>query len=59
MKEQTEEENLVISLLDKIKIAGSEKATIDTLYFLDIDLANTPDDGRLAQKVTIENPQKI
>jgi ferritin len=59
VKEQTEEENLVISLLDKIKIAGSEKATIDTLYFLNIDLANTLDDGRLAQKVTIENPQKI
>jgi len=45
VKEQTEEENLAISLLDKIKIAGGEKATIDALYLFDKDLENTPDDA--------------
>jgi ferritin len=53
VKEQTEEENLTFSFLDKIKIAGSEKATRDILYLLDIDLANTPDGGRLAEEVII------
>ena len=38
VKEQTEEENLAISLLDKIKIAGGEKATDDALYVFDNDL---------------------
>ncbi len=56
VNEQTEEENLAISLLDKIKIAGGEKAKVDTLYLFDKDLENTPDDARLAQEVTTENP---
>ncbi len=56
VKEQTEEENLAISLLDKIKIAGGEKATGDALYALDKELEKTPDDARLAQEVTTENP---
>ena len=56
VKEQTEEENLAISLLDKIKIAGGEKATGDALYSLDKDFEKTPDDARLAQDVTADNP---
>jgi ferritin len=56
VKEQTEEENLAISLLDKIKMAGGEKATRDVLYLFDKDLENTPDDARLAQEVTTDNP---
>jgi len=56
VKEQTEEENLAISLLDKIKIAGGEKATSDALYIFDKDLEKTPSDFRLAQEVTTENP---
>ena len=56
VKEQTEEENLAISLLDKIKIAGGEKATDDALYVFDKDLEQTPDDVRLAQDVTTDNP---
>ena len=56
VKEQTEEENLAISLLDKIKIAGGEKATGDALYSLDKDLENTSGDVRLAQDVTTDNP---
>jgi len=56
VKEQTEEENLAISLLDKIKIAGGEKATSNALYELDKDLGKTPSDARLAQEVTTDNP---
>ena len=54
--EQTEEENLALSLLDKIKISGGEKATSDALYALDKDLETMPDDERLAQDVTTDNP---
>jgi len=56
VKEQTEEENLAIDLMDKIKIAGGKDAKDDVLYSLDRDLGNTPDDARLAQDVTTDNP---
>lgn len=56
VKEQTEEETLAINLLDKIKIAGGEEINNDALYVLDKDLEKTPDDARLAQDVTVENP---
>ncbi len=56
VKEQTEEENLAISLLDKIKIAGGEKATADALYVLDKDLEKTSGNVRLAEDVTTLNP---
>ena len=56
VKEQTEEETLALNLLDKIKIAGGEKATGDVLYALDRDLERTPDDAELAETKTAENP---
>jgi len=56
VKEQTEEETLALSLLDKIKIAGGEQAKSDALYTLDRDLEKTPDDAKLAQDATTENP---
>jgi ferritin len=56
VKEQTEEETLALELLDKLKIAGGDKATDNTLYSLDRDLASAPDDARAAQDVTAENP---
>ena len=56
VKEQTEEETLALDLLDKIKIAGGDKISSDALYSLDRDLESTPDDARLAQDVTTENP---
>src|ERR1700712_3663784 len=55
VKEQTEEETLALSLLDKIKIAGGEKVDPNSLYTLDRDLEVTPDDARLAQDVTTDN----
>src|ERR1700757_2710317 len=56
VKEQTEEETLELSLLDKIKIAGGANAQDDALYSLNQELAKTPDDAILAQDVTVENP---
>jgi ferritin len=56
VKEQTEEETLALNLLDKIKIAGGEKATGEALYALDRDLEKTPDDAEQAETKTAENP---
>ena len=56
VKEQTEEETLALSLLDKIKIAGGEKATPEALYELNKDLEKTPNDATLAQDVTTDKP---
>ena len=56
VKEQTEEETLALSLLDKIKIAGGKNIDSHSLYSLDRDLQTTPDDATLAQDVTAENP---
>ncbi len=56
VKEQTEEEMLVMNLLNKMKIAGGEKITNDALYSFDKDLENTPGETRPAQDVTAANP---
>src|SRR5580698_9522244 len=56
VKEQIEEETLALDLLDKLKIAGGEKANSSTLYSLDRDLEKTPDDAKSAQDVTADNP---
>ena len=56
VKEQTEEETLVMSLLNKMKIAGADKISGEALYSLDRDLVNTPDEARPAQEITTNNP---
>jgi ferritin len=56
VKEQTEEETMVLSMLDKLKIAGGEKASGESLYALDRDMKTTDDDAELAQDKTVENP---
>ena len=56
VKEQTEEETLAMNLIDRIKTAGGEKMDPTSLYTLDRDLETTPDDARLAQDVTTDNP---
>jgi ferritin len=56
VKEQTEEETLALNLLDKIKIAGGEKASDSALYALDRELKTKPDDATLAQDITADNP---
>ena len=56
VKEQVEEETLALNLLDKIKIAGGVHAKDTVLYALDRDLAGLPDEARLAEDVTADNP---
>jgi ferritin len=56
VKEQTEEETLALSLLDKIRIAGGEKASGSSLYSLDRDLQITPDDATLAEDKSTTKP---
>ena len=56
VKEQTEEETLAIDLLDKIKIAGGEKASDSALFALNKELETKPDEAVLAQDVTVEKP---
>ena len=56
VKEQTEEESLALNLLDKIKVAGGENATSASLYELNRELEKAPDDAKLAQEATTENP---
>jgi ferritin len=55
VKEQTEEETLAMTLLDKLKIAGGEKVSSIALYSLDRDLEKAPDRVTSAQDVTAEN----
>jgi ferritin len=56
VKEQTEEETLIMDMLDKFKIAGGEKASGSSLYSIDRDLKSTPDEAELAQEKTVEEP---
>jgi len=56
VKEQTEEETLALDLLDKLKIAGGDKASSESLYDLDRDLSTAPDDATAAQDVTADKP---
>ncbi|HLX91734.1 MAG TPA: ferritin [Puia sp.] len=56
VKEQTEEETLALNLLDKIRIAGGEKASGSSLYSIDRDLHGEPDDARLAEEKSAIDP---
>jgi ferritin len=56
VKEQNEEETLIMNMLDKLKIAGKEKSSDEILYVIDRDLKNTPDEADLAREKTVEKP---
>jgi ferritin len=56
VKEQIEEETLAMDLIDKLKIAGGDRATDESLFNLDKTLGKTPDDEELARNATSENP---
>lgn len=57
VKEQIEEEKLVMDLLDKLKIAGGPKATDESLFNLDSQLAKEPDSVPLARDANMDNPE--
>ncbi|MCZ2082698.1 MAG: ferritin [Flavobacteriales bacterium] len=56
VKEQIEEETLAMDLIDKLKIAGGDRATDESLFNLDKDLGKAADDAELARDATSENP---
>ena len=56
VKEQTEEETMVMNTLNKLKIAGGKGASPESLYTIDRDMKDTPDEAELAQDKTVENP---
>lgn len=56
VKEQLEEEKLALDLIDKLKIAGGDKASHDSLFSLDKTLGEMPDSETLAREATTENP---
>ena len=56
VKEQIEEETLVMDLLDKLKIAGGVKASNESLLYLDSNIGKQEDDADLARDATVEKP---
>ncbi len=56
VKEQIEEETLAMDLIDKLKIAGGDQATDESLFNLDKYLGETADDAELARDATSDNP---
>lgn len=56
VKEQIEEEKVVMDLLDKLKIAGGPNATDDSLFNLDKYLAKAPDHAALPREATEDEP---
>lgn len=56
VKEQIEEETLVMELIDKLKIAGGDRASNESLLYLDREIGNQQDDADLARDADVENP---
>ncbi|MBP0904417.1 ferritin [Mariniflexile gromovii] len=57
VKEQIEEEKLVMDLLDKLKIAGGPKASDESLFNLDKYLGEAPDEVPLAREASVDKPE--
>ncbi len=57
VKEQIEEEKLALQLIDKLKIAGGDRATDESLFALDKFLESAPDEVTLARESTADNPE--
>lgn len=56
VKEQIEEETLVMDLLDKLKIAGGPDATDESLLYFDTKIGDKEDEADLARDASVENP---
>lgn len=56
VKEQIEEETLVMDLLDKLKLAGGTKATSESLLYLDNKIGQQDDEAELARDASVEKP---
>jgi len=56
VKEQIEEETLAMDLIDRLKIAGGDRASDESLLLLDRELAEEPDEADLARDADSQNP---
>lgn len=56
VKEQIEEETLAMDMIDKLKIAGGDKASDESLNDLDREFGKMADDADMARDATAENP---
>lgn len=56
VKEQIEEETLVMDLIDRLELAGGKDATNESLLLFDRELENHPDEAELARQSSIEKP---
>lgn len=56
VKEQIEEETLVMELLDKLKIAGGDDATDESLLLFDSQLGAHNDEADMARDSSVDNP---
>ncbi|HLR38447.1 MAG TPA: ferritin [Chitinophagaceae bacterium] len=56
VKEQIEEETLIMELLDKLKIAGGARATNESLLYLDAEIGANEDEADLARDASVDNP---
>lgn len=56
VKEQIEEETLVMDILDKLKIAGGAKASDESLLLFDTEIGAQEDEAELARETSAENP---
>lgn len=56
VKEQIEEETLVMELLDKLELAGGSNATSESLLLFDKELENHIDEADLARDASVEKP---
>jgi len=56
VKEQIEEETLIMDLLDKLEIAGRPKATDESLFYLDTQIGRQEDEADLARGSSVDDP---
>ena len=56
VKEQNEEETLILDMLDKLRISGEPKDSDEMLYVIDRDLRTTKDEAELSRDKTTQNP---
>lgn len=56
VKEQIEEETLVMGILDKLKIAGGKDISDESLLLFDKEMEAHPDEVELARDSSTENP---
>lgn len=56
VKEQIEEEAMVLDIMDQLKIAGGPKASSESLYYFDSRIGKKDDEEELARDATSNNP---